>query len=151
MTLPAVLLVLVFNYLPILGNVVAFEDYDPYVSDNGIVSMLHSPFVGLENFQEIFGDSAFWNAVQNTFVLFFVQLLLFFPIPILLALLINSVVRPRVRAVAQAVLYLPHFFSWVLVIAVFQQMFGGAGMLSQLLRQHGYNGIDIMTDPNTFP
>jgi len=151
MTLPAIVLVLVFNYLPILGNVVAFQDYDPYVSDNGIVSILHSPFVGLENFQEIFGDSAFWNAVQNTFVLFFVQLLLFFPIPILLALLINSVVRPRVRAVAQAVLYLPHFFSWVLVIAVFQQMFGGAGMLSQLLRQHGYNGIDIMTDPNTFP
>ncbi|MCX4856541.1 ABC transporter permease subunit [Streptomyces canus] len=151
MTLPAVLLVLVFNYLPILGNIVAFQDYDPYISDNGIVSMLHSPFVGMENFQRIFEDSAFWNAVQNTLVLFVVQLVLFFPIPILLALLINSVVRPRVRAVAQAVLYLPHFFSWVLVIAVFQQMFGGAGMLSQLLRQHGYDGLDIMTDPNTFP
>lgn len=151
MTLPAVLLVLVFNYLPILGNVVAFQDYDPYISDNGIISILNSPFVGVENFQRIFEDSAFWNAVENTLVLFFVQLLLFFPIPILLALLINSVVRPRVRAVAQAVLYLPHFFSWVLVIAVFQQMFGGAGMLSQLLRQNGYDGIDIMTNPDTFP
>lgn len=151
MTLPAVVLLLVFNYLPILGNVVAFQDYDPYVSDNGIVSILHSPFVGLENFQRIFDDPDFWNAVQNTLVLFFLQLVLFFPIPILLALLINSVVRPRVRAVAQAVLYLPHFFSWVLVIAVFQQMFGGAGMLAQLLRQHGYDGFDIMTDPSTFP
>ena len=151
MTLPAVVLLLVFNYLPILGNIVAFQDYDPYISDNGIISMLNSPFVGLENFQQIFQDSAFWNAVENTLVLFFVQLLLFFPIPILLALLINSVVRPRVRAFAQAVLYLPHFFSWVLVIAVFQQMFGGAGMLSQLLRQHGYDGLDIMTNPNTFP
>ncbi|MEU1854161.1 ABC transporter permease subunit [Streptomyces sp. NPDC019990] len=150
MTLPAVLLLLVFNYLPILGNVVAFQDYDPYVSDNGIIAILNSPFVGLENFQRIFEDSAFWRAVENTLVLFFVQLLLFFPIPILLALLINSVVRPRVRAVAQAVLYLPHFFSWVLVIAVFQQMFGGAGMLSQLLRQNGYDGIDIMTNPDTF-
>jgi putative aldouronate transport system permease protein len=151
MTLPAVVLVLVFNYLPILGNVVAFQDYDPYISDNGIVSMLNSPFVGMENFQRIFEDSAFWNALQNTLVLFSLQLVLFFPIPILLALLINSVVRPRVRAVAQAVLYLPHFFSWVLVIAVFQQIFGGAGILSQLLRQHDYNGINIMTDPNTFP
>ncbi|MGW2721579.1 ABC transporter permease [Streptomyces sp. NPDC001492] len=151
MTLPAVVLLLVFNYLPILGNVVAFQDYDPYISDNGIVSILHSPFVGLENFQRMFEDSAFWNAVQNTLVLFFVQLLLFFPIPILLALLINSVVRPRVRAVAQAVLYLPHFFSWVLVIAVFQQMFGGAGMLSQLLRENGHDGLNIMTNPDTFP
>ncbi|MFI8893998.1 ABC transporter permease [Streptomyces paradoxus] len=150
MTLPAVALVMVFNYLPILGNVVAFQDYDPYISDNGIISMLNSPFVGLENFQRIFEDSAFWNAVENTLVLFFVQLVLFFPIPVLLALLINSVVRPRVRAVAQAVLYLPHFFSWVLVVAVFQQMFGGAGMLSQLLRQNGYDGLNIMTNPDTF-
>ncbi|MFE2260984.1 ABC transporter permease [Streptomyces griseosporeus] len=150
MTLPALVLVLVFNYIPILGNVVAFQDYDPYLSDNGVVSLLNSPFVGLENFRRIFEDSAFWSAVQNTFVLFALQLVLYFPIPILLALLINSVVRPRVRAVAQAVLYLPHFFSWVLVIAVFQQLLGGAGLLSQLLRQHGYDGLDIMTDPDTF-
>ncbi|MFE4968837.1 ABC transporter permease [Streptomyces sp. NPDC056660] len=150
MTLPAVLLILVFNYLPILGNIVAFQDYDPYVSDNGIVSMLHSPWVGFENFQRIFADSAFWAAVKNTLVLFSLQLVLFFPIPIALALLINSVVRPRVRAISQAVLYLPHFFSWVLVISVFQQIFGGAGLLSQLLRQHGYDGLDIMTDPSTF-
>ncbi|MFD9007212.1 ABC transporter permease [Streptomyces sp. NPDC059582] len=150
MTLPAVVLVLLFNYIPILGNVVAFQEYDPYVSDNGVVSMLHSPWVGLENFQRIFEDSAFWDAVTNTLVLFLIQLVLYFPIPIALALLINSVVRPRVRAISQAILYLPHFFSWVLVVAVFQQLLGGAGLLSQLLRQHGYDGLDIMTDPETF-
>ncbi|MFF1407558.1 ABC transporter permease [Streptomyces sp. NPDC058294] len=150
MTLPAVVLLLLFNYLPILGNIVAFEDYDPYVSDNGVISILHSPWVGLANFQQIFQDSAFWNAMSNTLVLFVLQLVLYFPIPILLALLINSVVRPRVRAVAQAVLYLPHFFSWVLVIAVFQQLMGGAGLFSQLMRQHGFDGLDVMTDPHTF-
>ncbi|WP_225635618.1 ABC transporter permease [Streptomyces solaniscabiei] len=150
MTLPAVLLVLLFNYVPILGNVVAFQEYDPYISDNGIVSILHSPWVGLENFQRIFEDSAFWNAVRNTLVLFLLQLVLYFPVPVLLALLINSVVRPRVRAISQAILYLPHFFSWVLVIAVFQQLFGGAGLLSQLLRDHGYDGLSLMTDPDTF-
>ncbi|MFH9574986.1 ABC transporter permease [Streptomyces sp. NPDC017230] len=150
MTLPAILLVLLFNYVPILGNVVAFQEYDPYISENGIVSILNSPWVGLENFQRIFEDSAFWNSVQNTLVLFVLQLVLYFPIPILLALLINSVVRPRVRAIAQAILYLPHFFSWVLVIAVFQQLLGGAGLLSQLLRDHGYDGLSLMTDPETF-
>jgi putative aldouronate transport system permease protein len=150
MTLPAVLLVLLFNYVPILGNIVAFEDYDPYISDNGVVAMLHSPWVGFDNFQRIFQDTAFWHAVQNTLLLFFLQLVLYFPIPVLLALLINSVVRPRVRAVAQAVLYLPHFFSWVLVIAVFQQLFGGAGLLSTLMRDHGFDGLSVMTDPDTF-
>lgn len=150
MTVPAVLLLLVFNYIPILGNIVAFEDYDPYLSDNGFVAMLQSPWVGLEQFDRIFQDPAFWHAVQNTFVLFLLQLVLFFPIPVALALLINSVVRPRVRAVAQAVMYLPHFFSWVLVVTVFQQIFGGAGIIAQTLRQHGHGGFDLMTDPGVF-
>ena len=150
MTLPAVALVLVFNYIPILGNVVAFQEYDPYVSDNGFVAMLESPWVGVEQFQRIFADSAFWDAVRNTLVLFGLQLVLFFPIPIVLALLINSVIRPRIRAVSQAILYLPHFFSWVLVITVFQQIFGGAGIIAQTLRQHGYEGFDLMTDPGIF-
>jgi putative aldouronate transport system permease protein len=150
MTLPAILLLLVFNYIPILGNVVAFQDYDPYLSDNGFIAMLESPWIGVEQFERIFQDSAFWHAVQNTFVLFFLQLVLFFPIPIVLALLINSVVRPRVRAVSQAIMYLPHFFSWVLVVTVFQQIFGGAGIIAQTLRQHGYNGFDLMTDPGIF-
>ncbi|TLS40777.1 sugar ABC transporter permease [Streptomyces montanus] len=150
MTLPAIVLVLVFNYIPILGNVVAFQEYDPYISDNGFIAMLDSPWVGFEQFGRIFDDPAFWDAVQNTLVLFVLQLVLFFPIPILLALLINSVIRPRVRAVSQAVLYLPHFFSWVLVITVFQQIFGGAGIIAQTLRQHGYEGFDLMTDPGIF-
>lgn len=83
-------------------------------------------------------------------MLFSLQLVLFFPIPILLALVINSVIRPRVRAVAQAIMYLPHFFSWVLVVTVFQQIFGGAGIIAQTLRQHGYEGFDLMTDPGIF-
>ncbi|MFE3828976.1 ABC transporter permease [Streptomyces sp. NPDC059092] len=150
MTLPALLLVLVFNYIPILGNVVAFQDYDPYLSDNGFVAMVQSPWVGFDQFQRIFSDSAFWAAARNTLVLFLLQLVLYFPLPIVLALLINSVIRPRVRAVAQAVMYLPHFFSWVLVVTVFQQIFGGAGIIAQTLRQHGVEGFDLMTDPGIF-
>ncbi|EDY63898.2 ABC transporter permease [Streptomyces pristinaespiralis] len=150
MTLPAVLLVLVFNYIPLLGNVVAFQDYDPYVGDNAWQAMARSPWVGVEHFARMVDDRLFWQALGNTLAIFLVQLTLFFPVPILLALLINSFVRPRVRAVAQAILYLPHFFSWVLVVTVFQQMFGGAGMLAQTLREHGHEGIDLMTNPGLF-
>ncbi|MFC4884471.1 ABC transporter permease [Streptomyces beijiangensis] len=150
MTVPALLLVLVFNYVPIFGNIIAFQDYDPYVSTNGVTAILHSPWVGIQQFRTVFADPQFWHAVENTFLLFFLQLVLFFPIPIALALLINSVVRPRVRAMAQAILYLPHFFSWVLVVTVFQQIFGGAGIIAQTLREHGHEGFDIMTDPAIF-
>ncbi|MDK1472418.1 ABC transporter permease subunit [Streptomyces sp. 549] len=150
MTLPALLLLLVFAYLPLLGNVVAFQDYDPYVADNAWQAMAQSPWVGLEQFSRMVGDRLFWQALQNTLAIFLIQLTLFFPVPIALALFINSFVRPRVRAVAQAILYLPHFFSWVLVVTIFQQMFGGAGLVAQTLRQHGYEGFDLMTEPALF-
>ncbi|MFI2779790.1 ABC transporter permease [Streptomyces sp. ALB3] len=150
MTLPAMLLLLVFAYIPLAGNVVAFQDYDPYIADNAFQAILQSPWVGVEWFQQMVNDRLFWSALGNTLTIFLLQLTLFFPVPILLALFINSFVRPRVRAVAQAILYLPHFFSWVLVITVFQQMFGGAGLIAQTLREHGHEGFDLMTDPGLF-
>ncbi|MFP3986355.1 ABC transporter permease subunit [Streptomyces sp. E11-3] len=150
MTVPALLLLLVFNYVPLLGNVVAFQDYDPYIADNAFEAIGQSPWVGAEWFQQMVDDRLFWQALRNTLAIFAIQLTLFFPLPILLALFINSFVRPRVQAVAQAILYLPHFFSWVLVITVFQQMFGGAGLVSQVLRDHGHDGIDLMTNPALF-
>ncbi|WP_326663784.1 ABC transporter permease [Streptomyces canus] len=150
MTLPVILLLLLFNYVPLLGNVVAFQDYDPYVSSNGVTAIFHSPWVGVEQFSRMIDDPLFWDAAKNTIMLFVLQLVLFFPIPIALALLINSVIRPRVRAVAQAIMYLPHFFSWVLVVTVFQQIFGGAGIIAQTLEDHGWSSFDLMTNADLF-
>ncbi|MET9496072.1 ABC transporter permease subunit [Streptomyces sp. NPDC006552] len=150
MTVPALTLLVVFNYVPLLGNVVAFQDYDPYAAGNGVAAIFHSPWLGVEQFARMVDDPLFWGAARNTVVLFLLQLVLFFPLPIALALLINSVVRPRVRAVAQAVMYLPHFFSWVLVVTVFQQVFGGAGIIAQTMERHGWGGFDLMTDASLF-
>jgi putative aldouronate transport system permease protein len=145
MTLPAVLLLAVFGYAPMLGLVMAFQDYDLYQG------FLHSPWVGLANFQQLFSDPAFWHAFTNTIVLFSVQLVLFFPLPIALAILLDSLLSRRLRSIIQSVVTLPHFFSWVLVITIFQQMLGGAGLIPGLLRDHGVtNPFDIMTDPGTF-
>ena len=144
MTLPAVALLVVFAYVPILGNIVAFKDYSPFI---GIGD---SPWVGLQNFARVFTDPGFYLAVENTLVITGFQLVFFFPVPIALALLLNSLLRPGMRATIQAVVYLPHFFSWVLVVSVFQQLFGGAGLLNQLLASRGFGGIDIMTNPDTF-
>lgn len=144
MTLPAVALLLVFAYVPMLGNVVAFQDYSPFV---GIPD---SPYVGLDNFTRVLGDQGFWHAVTNTLVITAFQLVFFFPIPIVLALLLNSLLSPALRSTIQAIVYLPHFFSWVLVVSVFQQVFGGAGLLSQSLRAQGWQAVDVMTNPDTF-
>jgi putative aldouronate transport system permease protein len=144
MTLPAIALLLVFAYVPMLGNIVAFQDYSPFV---GIPD---SPFVGLDNFARVLGDQGFWLAVTNTLVITAFQLVFFFPIPIVLAVLLNSLLSPALRSTIQAIVYLPHFFSWVLVVSVFQQVLGGAGLLSQSLRAQGWQAVDVMTNPDTF-
>jgi putative aldouronate transport system permease protein len=144
MTVPAVGLLLLFHYVPLLGNIIAFEDYSPYVG------FTKSPFVGLANFQWMMLDGDFWSATLNTLTITSFQLVFYFPVPIALAILLDSVLRPRLRLLIQSIVYMPHFFSWVLVVTLFQQVIGGAGVVSQLLRDHGYQGVDIMTNPHTF-
>ncbi|MEV6863520.1 ABC transporter permease subunit [Streptosporangium subroseum] len=144
MTFPAIALLVVFHYVPLLGNVIAFQDYSPYVG------MKDSPWVGLSNFQWLLLDESFWDATLNTLSITTFQLIFYFPVPIMLAVLLDSVVRPRLRLFVQGIVYMPHFFSWVLVVTLFQQMFGGAGVLSQTLRNQGYSGFDLMTNPDTF-
>jgi len=144
MTLPAIILMAVFAYVPMAGNVIAWQDYSPYV---GIVN---SPFVAWDNFVRVLSSPAFLHAVENTLVITAFQLVFFFPIPIILALLLNSVVTPSIRTTIQSIVYLPHFFSWVLVITIFQQMFGGAGLVNQVLAGTGTSGFDWMTNPDTF-
>ena len=95
LTAPAVLLLLVFHYLPLLGNIIAFQDYSPFVGIAG------SPCVGLDNFQRLFTDPDFWHALLNTLRSRAFQLVFFFPVPIALALLLNSVMIQRVRSLVQ--------------------------------------------------
>jgi putative aldouronate transport system permease protein len=144
MVVPAVLLLLVFNYAPMFGSATAFQAYSIYAG------FLHSPWDGLDTFRSMFADPLFWSAFRNTLVLSLVQLVLFFPVPIGLALMLNSIMSSKVRSFVQSVVYLPHFFSWVLAVTVFQEMLGGAGALNTFLRQHGLATWGIMTDPDTF-
>ncbi|MER7277013.1 ABC transporter permease subunit [Dactylosporangium sp. NPDC000244] len=144
MTVPAVVLLAVFAYAPMVGLVTAFQDYDIYSG------FWYSEWVGTANFERLLTDSIFWHALENTLVISAVQLVLYFPVPIALALLFNEVVNARVRSFVQSVVYLPHFFSWVLVVTVFQEMLGGAGALNTLLRRHGWETWDIMTNADAF-
>lgn len=144
MVAPVIILLGLFHYLPTLGNVIAFQDYSPYAGVRG------SEFIGFGNFQRMFGEPAFWKAFSNTLIITAFQLVFYFPVPIMMALLLNSVLSNRLRTLIQGVAYLPHFFSWVLVVSLFQQMIGGAGLLSQALRNNGLEAVDLMTRPDTF-
>lgn len=144
MTVPAVALLVVFAYVPMLGNVIAWQDYSPYVG------ILNSPFIGWDNFARVFSNPAFLHSVGNTLAITAFQLVFYFPIPIMLALLLHSIASTTLRTAMQSIVYLPHFFSWVLVVTIFQQIFGGAGLVNRLLADAGYTGFDLMTNPDTF-
>ena len=143
--LPGVGLIIAFHYVPLLGNVIAFKDYQPFLGIGG------SDWAGWANFSVIFtGDPAFLQALKNTLILTSLQSVFVFPAPILLALLLNSLFSERIKRIAQSILYLPHFMSWVIVVALFQQMLGGNGLLNNYLRSHDLATINIVGNSELF-
>lgn len=145
LVLPGLLFYLLFYYIPLLGNIIAFQDYQPYLG------FIRSSFVGLGNFTQMFRDQSFYYALRNTLEITLLQLVLYFPAPIILAVTLFSVLNNTIRRIIQSIVYLPHFISWVIVVIVWQEIFGGAGLLDQLLRVHGIaNPIDIMSSPSLF-
>jgi len=141
---PGLLYLVVFIYLPNLGNIIAFQAYLPFLG------FLKSPFVGFDNFAQLFGAPAFWSAVRNTIVISGMQLILYFPVPIILALMLNSLISSQVRRIIQSIIYLPHFISWVIIVALFQQIFGGAGVVDHLFRAAGLPAPSLTNSPEWF-
>ncbi len=145
LAVPGMIIILAFQYYPLWGNVIAFQDYQPYL---GVGESL---WVGLENFTIIFsGDPAFVNAVQNTLILTAIQTVIVFPAPIVVALVLHSLLSNRLRQLVQSIIYVPHFMSWVIVVAVFQQVLGGTGMINNWLRINGFEAMNIIGNIEVF-
>lgn len=142
--LPGVLYFLIFNYLPLVGNIIAFKDYSPFLGFGG------SPWVGLENFARLFTDPDFQTALVNTIQIEILQLLFSFPAPLLLALLLNSLISERVKRSIQSVVYLPHFLSWVIIIALWREVLGGGGFVNDILRNQDIGTFNLMANPDLF-
>jgi putative aldouronate transport system permease protein len=142
--IPGAIFFLLFQYLPLLGNIIAFQDFSPFLGIRG------SPWVGLTNFRHLLTDPDFKLALTNTIKIEVLQLVFSFPAPLILALVLNSIFSERVKRVMQSVVYLPHFLSWVIIIALWQQILGGAGFVNQLLRNQGLQTLNIMNNPSIF-
>ncbi len=145
LAIPGVLVLLTFRYVPLLGNVIAFQDYQPFLGFSA------SEWVGFTNFAVIFsGDPAFITALINTLIITVLQVVFVFPVPIALALLLNSLLSDKIKRTVQSILYLPHFLSWVIVVALFQEMLGNAGMLNTFLRESDLGVFQIIGVPEVF-
>lgn len=138
-----VALVAVFNYAAYPGLCMAFMDYKP------IKGFAGSEWVGMEVFQKIFHDTDFIRALRNSIVFNLLDLLVGFPMPIILALMLNELRFMRFKKVTQTILYLPHFLSWAIIGSVAYTMFRPAtGLVNTLLMNAGVisEGIPFMNE-----
>lgn len=111
------LFIIVFKFLPLLGLSIAFMDYNP------IRGLAGSEFVGLDVFKQVFTTPEFYKALRNTLILNIFDLLCGFPMPVILAIMLNEITSKWYKKFTQTLLYLPHFLSWVIISALAYQLF----------------------------
>lgn len=130
-----------FKYLPIYGVTIAFKDYNVF---KGIEK---SAWVGLDVFHHIFSMDSFYKALRNTFLLNGLDLVIGFPAPIVLALLLNEIRHAMFKRVSQTLLYLPHFISWVIIGGMVYQVFAtNYGIINLLLEKIGIGPFPFLSD-----
>ncbi len=142
---PGLLLVILFNYIPMLGLQMAFRDY------NFSEGIWGSPWVGLKNFNEFAASADFWRALGNTFLLTILRLVCIFPTTILFALLINEIRAKTFKRFVQSMSYLPHFISWIVVVGFLDAFLSlDSGGANSLLRSLGFEAIPFMGSESWF-
>lgn len=135
--IPGLLLVFVFSYVPMYGLVIGFKKYNIFAGANPFDSIAKSPWVGLANWNKLWVQSQFRRSIKNTLTISILKILLGFPMPILLALMVNEVRQVAVKRSIQTILYLPHFISWVVVSSLFMNILGTTGMVNKLIEALG--------------
>jgi putative aldouronate transport system permease protein len=142
--LPGILHFIIFRYIPMAGNIIAFQDY------NIFQGLWHSPWVGLKNFTDMFTYPEFFQILRNTIILSLYSILIGFPAPLVLALLLNEMHKMWLKKYVQTLLYLPHFLSWVIVGGIFINLLATDGFLNTLLAPFGIKPSDYITEPSYF-
>ncbi|MBO7746667.1 sugar ABC transporter permease [Paenibacillus sp. MWE-103] len=142
--IPVVAFYAVFSYVPMYGITLAFKKY---MFNKGV---LHSPWVGLDNFRYIFRYSDFWTAFRNTILISCGRLLVEFPMAIIMALLLNEIARSKMKRLYQTVFTFPHFLSWVVLGGILVNILGNTGAIATLFAKLDLPYVSFLGDPATF-
>ena len=144
LVLPGIVFLLVFRYIPIFGNIIAFMDFNPY-------NMWDSKWVGLKHFITLFNKPAFLLTFKNTLVISLLKMIIGFPIPIILSLMMNEMRNLKFKKVSQTLLYLPHFISWVVLSGLIMNMLDpDTGIITSLIEMITGNRIQVLSDKQAF-
>ena len=146
MIFPAVLVVFLFNYLPIYGILIAFQDFmpgDKILSDSTI-------WVGFQNFERFFTDPMFWPLMQNTFLICIIGFIIGFPLPIIVALMLNALKGKRMAKVIQTIFNAPHFISLVVLVGMLTLFFGRYGLVNNIAASIGGERYSYFLESKAF-
>ncbi len=138
---------LMFCYYPMYGVTLAFKQYKPKL---GIIGSPWAANNGMKYVQQVVNDPYFWTVFKNTIVLNIANLIITFPAPIILALLLNEVGSSKYKRVVQTITYLPHFLSTVVVVGMMNVMFNSSGIVNQALASMGMEKVAFLNDAQYF-
>lgn len=145
LALPGLLFFLIFKYVPLWGLAIAFKDYSPYLG------FWQSDWIGLKYFEQFFSSPDFLLLFRNTMAISLLNIIFFFPLPIVLALMLNEVRSLAYKKIVQTIVYLPHFLSWVVIVGICFLIFSqGSGIINNLITEFGGKPVAFLTEPNSF-
>ncbi len=142
--IPGLIHYVLFKYAPMWGVLIAFKDYNPYTG------FFDSTWVGMKHFVQFFSSSNFSKLFINTLWISLLNIVLAFPAPILLALLINELRMQRLKKAIQTCVYIPHFLSWVIVASLTYTIFSSTGIINRMLESLGLESVKFLTSTNMF-
>ena len=145
MIFPGLALVIMFNYLPMLGSIMAFQDYSP------VKGFFKSEWVGLDNFKFIASLPDTFLVLRNTVFIASMEIVGELIIPVILALLLNEIVSKTFKRAIQTLIYIPYFLSWIILGGIFLDVLSMKGILNTLLGYAGISPVYFLGDKSTFP
>ena len=145
MLVPAVVLIFIFSYIPMYGILIAFKNYKPKMG------ILGSPWVGFEHFKTFFTGVFFPRLLRNTLWISIYGSVIGYPMPIILALLLNEVMHVRYKKVIQTISYMPYFISTVVICGMLKSFLSYDGLFNALNALTGRSAINFLSEPRYFP
>jgi len=142
--LPFLVWLIVFNYVPMSGILLAFKDYKARLGIWG------SPWVGLKHFERIFITPKAMTAIKNTFEISLGRIIWEFPVPILLAIMITEMKGTKLKKVCQTVFTFPHFLSWIVVASIMNSIFSNGGVVNSILAGAGMDKVQFLGNAGFF-
>ena len=150
MLVPGLFFLFIYKLLPLWGLQIAFKNYKIFAAETPWKAIAESAWVGMKHFNKLFASSQFKVVLRNTLEINFMKILWLFPIPILCAILLNEIRHAFYQKLCQTLIYVPYFFSWVLIFGIFYSLLGSYGIVNTLIASGGGDRLNFFGDQSIF-